>query len=241
MRLILIDTLKRMIKQKQSIYNQKKLYQQSVFIPAKLNLVAKCIVFPKNIVSLHITERRIMTERELITSLKMGDEDAFTALYKIYWPKVHNFSRLYLTSVSEVEEIVQEVFVKVWEARLFLKEDESFKGLLFIITRNIIFNQFRKSFNENAYKTTVLNSANTEYDIENEMEASDLQAYITTLISELPPRQKEIFKMSREQHLSYKEISLRLNISEKTVERHINEALKYLRRNIYLLSIFLSI
>lgn len=183
----------------------------------------------------------MMTERELITSLKMGDEGAFTTLYKMYWPKVHNFSRLYLTSVSEVEEIVQEVFVKVWEARLFLKEDESFKGLLFIITRNIIFNQFRKSFNENAYKATVLNSAKTEYDIENEMEASDLKAYIKTLVSELTPRQKEIFELSREQHLSYKEISVRLCISEKTVERHINEALKYLRKNIYLFSVFLSI
>lgn len=181
-----------------------------------------------------------MTERELIASLKLGNEDAFTALYKMYWPKVYNFSRLYLTSVSEVEEIVQEVFVKVWEARLFLREDDSFKGLLFIITRNIIFNQFRKSFNENAYKMTVLNSANTEYDIQEEMEASDLQAYIKTLISELPPRQKEVFKMSREQHLSYKEISMHLSISEKTVERHINEALKYLRKNIYLFSIFLS-
>ena len=73
------------------------------------------------------------------------------------------------------------------------------------------------------------------------MEASDLQAYIKTLISELPPRQKEVFRMSREQHLSYKEISMRLSISEKTVERHINEALKYLRKNIYLFSIFLSV
>lgn len=189
---------------------------------------------------MRIRERETMTERELIASLKLGNEDAFTALYKMYWPKVHNFSRLYLTSVSEVEEIVQEVFVKVWEARLFLREDDSFKGLLFIITRNIIFNQFRKSFNENAYKMTVLNSANTEYDIQEEMEASDLQAYIKTLISELPPRQKEVFKMSREQHLSYKEISMHLSISEKTVERHINEALKYLRKNIYLFSIFLS-
>ncbi len=118
----------------------------------------------------HHTDR-FMTEKELIVSLKQGDEAAFTALYRMYWPKVHNFSRLYLSSIAEVEEVVQEVFVKLWEARIFLKEDESFKGFLFIITRNIIFNQFRKSFNENAYKTTVLSSAEVEYDIENEMQA----------------------------------------------------------------------
>ena len=114
-----------------------------------------------------------------------------------YWPKVHNFSRLYLSSIAEVEEVVQEVFVKLWEARIFLKENESFKGFLFIITRNIIFNQFRKSFNENAYKTTVLSSAEVEYDIENEMDAADLQGYIKKLISELTPRQQEVFHLSR--------------------------------------------
>ena len=135
--------------------------------------------------------------------------------------------------------MVQEVFVKLWEARIFLKEDESFKGFLFIITRNIIFNQFRKSFNENAYKTTVLSSAEVEYDIENEMDAADLQGYIKKLISELTPRQQEVFHLSREEHLSYKEIAIRLSISEKTVERHINEALKFLRKNIYLFFIFL--
>lgn len=188
----------------------------------------------------HHTDR-FMTEKELIVSLKQGDEAAFTALYRMYWPKVHNFSRLYLSSIAEVEEVVQEVFVKLWEARIFLKENESFKGFLFIITRNIIFNQFRKSFNENAYKTTVLSSAEVEYDIENEMDAADIQGYIKKLISELTPRQQEVFHLSREEHLSYKEIAIRLSISEKTVERHINEALKFLRKNIYLFFIFLSL
>ena len=189
----------------------------------------------------HHTDR-FMTEKELIVSLKLGDEAAFTALYRMYWPKVHNFSRLYLSSMAEVEEVVQEVFVKLWEATYLLeRESESFKGFLFIITRNIIFNQFRKSFNENAYKTTILSSAEVEYDIEDEMDAADLQAYIKKLISELTPRQQEVFHLSREEHLSYKEIANRLSISEKTVERHINEALKFLRKNIYLFIIFLSL
>lgn len=184
---------------------------------------------------------KFMTEKELIVSLKLGSEAAFTALYRMYWAKVHNFSRLYLSSMTEVEEVVQEVFVKLWEARIFLKENESFKGFLFIITRNVIFNQFRKSFNENKYKATVLSSAEVKYDIEDEMDAADLQAYIKKLISELTPRQQEVFYLSREEHLSYKEIATRLFISEKTVERHIGEALKFLRKNIYLFIIFFSL
>lgn len=180
-----------------------------------------------------------MVEKELIILLKNGDEKAFTTLYKRYWPKVYNFSRLYLSSITEVEEVVQEVFVKLWEAREFLREEDNFKGFLFIITRNLIFNQFRKSFNESAYKLTVLHSAMPYYDIEDELSAADLQEFIQKLVLELPPRQQEVFNLSRNEHLSYKEIAERLNISEKTVERHINEALKVLRRNIMLYLIFI--
>ena len=67
------------------------------------------------------------------------------------------------------------------------------------------------------------------------------KAIYKKLISELTPRQQEVFHLSREEHLSYKEIAIRLSISEKTVERHINEALKFLRKNIYLFFIFLSL
>lgn len=180
-----------------------------------------------------------MSEKELVISLKNGDERAFTALYKLYWSKVYNFSRLYLSSIAEVEEIVQQVFVKVWETRDFLREDEHFKGYLFIITRNLIFNQFRKSFNEKAYRLTVLEASLESYNIEDELNAADLKEFIQRLVCELPPRQQEVFKMSRDAHLTYKEIASRLNISEKTVERHINEAIKFLKKNILLYLIFI--
>ena len=110
---------------------------------------------------------------------------------------------------------------------------------LFIITRNLIFNQFRKSFNENAYKLTVLSAAMDYYDMEDELSAADLKEFIKRMVGELPPRQQEVFKMSRDEHLTYKEIATRLNISEKTVERHINEAIKFLKKNIMLYLIFI--
>lgn len=181
-----------------------------------------------------------MTEKELIILLKEGDEKAFTTLYRRYWSKVYNFSRLYLSSILEIEEVVQEVFVKVWESRSLLREDDNFKGFLFVITRNLVFNQFRRSFNENAYKLTVLSSIMPYYNLEEELTAADLQEFIEKMVKELPPRQQEVFNLSRNAHLTYKEISIYLNISEKTVERHINEALKFLKKNImfYLIFIF---
>ena len=181
-----------------------------------------------------------MTEKELIILLKEGDEKAFTTLYRRYWSKVYNFSRLYLSSILEIEEVVQEVFVKVWESRSLLREDDNFKGFLFVITRNLVFNQFRRSFNENAYKLTVLSSIMPYYNLEEELTAADLQEFIEKMVKELPQRQQEVFNLSRNARLTYKEISIRLNISEKTVERHINEALKFLKKNImfYLIFIF---
>ena len=108
----------------------------------------------------------------------------------------------------EIEEVVQEVFVKVWESRSLLREDDNFKGFLFVITRNLVFNQFRRSFNENAYKLTVLSSIMPYYNLEEELTAADLQEFIEKMVKELPPRQQEVFNLSRNAHLTYKEISI---------------------------------
>ncbi|WP_293717012.1 RNA polymerase sigma-70 factor [uncultured Parabacteroides sp.] len=179
-----------------------------------------------------------MEENELILLLKQSSKEAFTTLYKKYWKQVYNFSRLYLTSQEVAEEVVQEVFIKVWESRDFVREEDNFKGLLFIITRNLIFNMHRKNVNEDFYKITVLSAMESSYDIEEEIEAKNLSEYIDMLIAELPPRRREIFNLSRKENKGYKEIAILLNISEKTVENQISEALKYLRKNIVLLSLF---
>lgn len=180
-----------------------------------------------------------MEEKELILLLKQGSKEAFTTLYKQYWKQVYNFSRLYLTNQSAAEEVVQEVFIKIWETREFVREEDHFKGLLFIITRNLVFNQHRKSLNEDFYKVTVLAAMEETYDVEEEIDAKNLREYIDMLIVELPPRRREIFNLSRKEHKSYKEIALQLNISEKTVEHQISEALKYLRKNITMLLLFI--
>lgn len=180
-----------------------------------------------------------MEENELILLLKQSNQEAFTTLYKKYWKQVYNFSRLYLTSQSVAEEVVQEVFIKVWESRDFMREGDNFKGLLFIITRNLIFNMHRKNLNEDFYKMTVLSAMENSYDIEEEIDAKNLSEYIDLLIADLPPRRREIFNLSRKENKSYKEISQLLGVSEKTVENQIGEALKFLRKNIILLSLFL--
>ena len=180
-----------------------------------------------------------MDEKLLIRRLKEGDKEAFSLLYKQYWERIYAFGRLYLDRNERAEDVVQEVFVKIWESREFLREEENFKGLLFIITRNLIFNQYRKNVNEDFYKMTVLAAMEASYSVEEEIEAGDLREYIDLLIRDLPPKRREIFDLSRKEHKTYKEIAALLQISEKTVENQISEALKYLKRNIRLLLAFL--
>lgn len=175
-----------------------------------------------------------------VKALNRGDRDEFTSLYNHYWKQVYNFCRLYLTNDAAVEEVVQDVFIKIWEIRHTIDDNYNFKGFLFIITRNLIFSKFRKDVNEEYYKLTVLNSLQQSYTIEEEIEAKDLNEYIDLLLDELPERCREVFILSRKENKSYKEIAALLSVSEKTVENHISKALKYLKENIRLLSIFLS-
>lgn len=187
-----------------------------------------------------------MKDQELVALLKKGDNAAFSIIYNKYWEKVCNFSRLYITLDADVEDITQQVFMKLWNYRENLKENESIEGFLFVTTRNAIFSNMRKSFNEDAYKLTVLNAIDDEncndwYGIQEEIEAHELGEYIEQLIEELSPRQKEIFRLSRKEMCSNREIAERLSLSEKTVEKYITSTLRYLRENIRMLIIFLSI
>lgn len=175
-----------------------------------------------------------------IKALNNGDRDEFTALYNYYWRQVYNFSRLYLRNEHVIEEVVQDVFIKIWEKREIISDNENLKGLLFIITRNLIFGKFRKDVNETFYKLSVLNAVEQSYSIEEEIEANDLKNYIDLLVDELPLRCREIFLLSRRDNKTYKEIATLLSISEKTVENQISKALKYLKENIRLLVLFLS-
>ena len=163
-----------------------------------------------------------MNEKEAIIKLKTcNDKAAFAFLYRSYWAKVYNFTRLYITSAVDVEEIVQEVFIKIWENREALDEEQNFAGYLFITMRNLVFNRSRKNLNEPFYQLSVIEAVEESYDIEEELDAANLRTHISALISMLPPRQQEVFRLSRDEELSYREIAERLQISERTVEHHL--------------------
>ncbi len=198
------------------------------------------VVLGKNIIFVYSKILYNMKEEELIEQVKKGNNIAFAVLYDHYWQRVYNFTKLYITSSDSISEIVQDVFVKFWEARHLLDNNRKVEGFLFIITRNIIFNKTRSKIREDMFKMTVLRSIENEepYNQEDRMVAEDLKEYIDRLIAVLPERQREIFLMSREENMTYREIALRCGIGEKAVERHIHLTLKFLKKNLLLFILF---
>ena len=100
-----------------------------------------------------------MEKTSVLAKLKQGDETSFTFVYDHYWRKVYRFSEIYLNDDEEIKEAVQEVFIKLWESRASINENKDIDGLLFIMTRNTIFDYFRKSLNKITMKITALEVA----------------------------------------------------------------------------------
>lgn len=166
-------------------------------------------------------------EKELIIRLIEGDAEAFEKIYYNYVKRVYFFAIRYLKDESETEEIVQEVFTKIWESRLNIDPDMSFSGYILTITRNTIFNDNRKKINHQAYCTYIINYLQkNKQNLEDEIIYKDLMEILNEAIDRLPQKRQEIFKLSRMQGLPYKEIAKKLLISEKTIETHMRLALR---------------
>ena len=172
-------------------------------------------------------------EKAAIISLKRGDFEAFDQLFKRYGKRLFGFAIGYLKSHEDAEELVQDTFVKVWENRSELDENQSFNSYLFTIAKNTILNHFRKKAHQQSYieyikQHTKLIHNKTEEDII----FSDLDAQAKKVINQLSSRRREIFLLSREQGYNNEEIAQRLNISKKTVENQITHSLKFIREQL---------
>lgn len=166
-------------------------------------------------------------EKELLIRLIEGDNEAFEKIYYYYVERVYYFAFRYIKNSDDTEEIVQEVFTRMWENRRNINVEMSFSGYLLATAKNTIFNQHRKKVNHQAYCNYIITYLQKNIqNVENEIEFNDLMDLLNRTIAGLPPKRQEIFRLSRFQGLPYKEISKQLSISEKTIETHIRLALR---------------
>ena len=176
-------------------------------------------------------EKLLHTERELVEKLKEGDSFAFEVLFYKYRNKVMGFARKMVPAQIDPEEIVQEVFVKVWLKKETINPDKDFQSYLFAIAKHLILDHLKSAVNRKLYFVEEHFQQDLMIeDVSDGSKSNDKEEKLFNLLQQLPERRKEIFCLSRFEGLSYKQIAERLNISENTVDSQIRNALAFLRK-----------
>lgn len=172
-------------------------------------------------------------DKNILVNLKNGDEKAFETLFWEYNTHVYHFIYSLLYEKSLAEDLTQTVFLKIWEKRDTIDPELGFDSYLFTIARNLVYKETQsRLLSEKFMQTVQARLSDADSLMEEKIDAESLREYINGLVEELPPARREIFRLSRNEHLSYREIAERLSISEKTVETQLNRALRFLREKL---------
>ena len=175
-------------------------------------------------------EQKINLDKE-INELTKSNESSLEILFNYYYPRLYHFSKTFLKIETGIDDILQEVFLKVWQNRKKITSASTFNAYIFTITRNLLLNELRSRLNDQKIKDKIQQlSVAKEYESFEEVEYNDLKAKIEEIVDELPARRKEVFILSRKEGLSHKEIAEKLSISPKTVEFHITQSVSYLKK-----------
>jgi RNA polymerase sigma-70 factor (family 1) len=173
----------------------------------------------------------VFSDLQLMILIRQDDHIAFEALYKRHWPRMYQSAFSICHDRETCMDICQEIFIWFWEHRASANIINSVQGYLLAATKYKMISNIRKNKVKADFFTKAKALSET-YTIEESMEVKELQAIILEFVNALPEKCGEIFKMSRNEHLSNKEIAGRLGVSEKTVENQMTIALRKLKRSL---------
>ena len=172
-------------------------------------------------------------EAEIIERIRNGDIEAFETIFRAYYQSLCIFSLRYLKRTDLAEEIVQDIFVNIWEKRFGLHLETSLKSYLYRAVHNnsLKYLQHKKVVDKHAQRI-VDRKENYYSEPVNNIQLEELSKLLKSAFSSMPQKTREIFELSRNEGLKYNEIAEKLEISVKTVEAHMGNALKILRENL---------
>jgi RNA polymerase sigma-70 factor, ECF subfamily len=166
----------------------------------------------------------------LVTRIRHDNKDAFKSLYNRYNKKIYYFSVKYLGNNVEAEELVQSVFINVWENRESLDPAIPIKNYIYKAAVNYIYNYLKKKAVRARFIESEINKGEAYSNLTYEQVFfHDLEKSINSIIETFPERQQKIFQLSRVEGLSHKEIARKLDLSERTVENQIYRSLKIIK------------
>jgi len=172
----------------------------------------------------------ISIEKILVSKIKTGDYTAFECIFNAYYRDLVMFASKFTHDISTAEEIVQDIFVKLWEDHESIKVNSSFKSYLLKTVQNKCIDWYRhRKIIQKHYESVMSGSSQLTYDTDSYLLYSELQEQIDDALGKLPEEISEVFRMNRYQGLKYHEISDLLGVSVRTIEVRIGKALHMLR------------
>ncbi len=165
-------------------------------------------------------------------SYRSLDKQLFEQLFRDYFTRLCNFAQSYINDLDTAREIVQEVYINLWQKKESIDTDKSIKSYLYASVKNRCLNYIRDN---KKFRSYVLDVEIADFEVTFESDAfteSELQTKINNALGKLPEKCRQVFQLSRFEELKYKEIAAKLNISVKTVEAQMSKALKILREEL---------
>lgn len=175
----------------------------------------------------------VKNEANILALVANGDQRAFNELFDAYYKQLGEYVYKLTESIEVTEEIVQDVFIKIWLKREILVELDNFSYYLFILSKNQTLNHLRKKANDKVRQLEWLKQFEEEvYTLDTDSIIEEYRVLIDNAIEKLPPQQKKVYKLSREERLKYEEIAKILNISPETVKKHVKLALRFIKNEL---------
>ncbi|WP_316799746.1 RNA polymerase sigma-70 factor [Pedobacter frigidisoli] len=170
------------------------------------------------------------TDLQLAALLRNSDHAAFSEIYDRYWAVLYLHARKLLNNDEEARDVVQELFTTLWKKSGQIEFNVQLSSYLYKAIRNRIFKHIGRQKLVHDYQQSLADFINEGHiDTDTLVRERELSRLIEQQIQALPPKMREVFELSRKQHLSHKEISEKLGISEHTVKRQVSNALGILR------------
>lgn len=184
----------------------------------------------------------MIEEKFLLEQLRTGNKDSFSLFFKLYYRDLVLFAGSYIPNKEKCEDIVQNVFLKLWNEREHILIEVSLKSFLLKSVKNLCLDEIRHIHVVNKHEDhTYNNSYIDDEDTDNYILYSDLHSHLNDALKKLPDLYRQAFEMNRFDGLKYKEIAQKLSVSERTIEVRIGKAIGLLRQYLkeFLISIIL--
>lgn len=177
----------------------------------------------------------VLLHKSIIRKLSSGDEKAFRQVYDAYKSKLYFFALKFTRNESDAEEIVQQVFIKLWDHKQMIDPKLSFDAYLFKITRNVAFSFLKNQAREALHKQQLMAVTTTQdHQTEEVLAYYECEEIALQAIESLPEKRQIIFKMSHDEGLSVEEIAEMLEISVNTVKSQLVKASKSIKEHLLL-------